>query len=286
MPAARRHRFMISCAPGRRRRPGCARGRSELVVRVVVDVEDARGDELRERREPLRVGEHGQHPGVGGHPLVRGDAGRPDGRLDVGFRGGQVPDVAADQHDHGRLLRLGQIAVAQAAETLLEPGDLVGHDRQPAEGDAHQPRVPPVAGPHRPGPPRQRVPPAQLRRHRGRRRPVRGVDHEADQLVLGVHVPVQGHRRRRRARRRPGSWRPRPARRRRRPGSRRRRCAPGSAPAWAPCPGGPARPRRPRCCRAAPRPRHRPARDRAAVIGHGSLFQVDTRRHYCVYLTQ
>ncbi len=166
----------------------------ELPVRRVELLEHPRGDELGEGRETLRIGQLGQQAAVGRHPLVRGGPGGADRGLDVRVRAGLVAHVPADQQDHRRLLRFGEPGIPQAAEGLLEPGDLVGADGQPADRYPQDPGVGVHDRAHRPGQGRQPLPPSLVRRRGHQELPVHGVHHQRDQLVLGRHVPVERHR--------------------------------------------------------------------------------------------
>ena len=140
-----------------------------------------------ERREALRVGQPGDLAAPCGHDLLLAGS-------EIGGERGLVADVAADQQDHGELLRLAQAGVAERAQAVLQPGDLVGRDRRPADRHAQHPRVPPQRVVVSPGPARQPGPPALARRRCGRRRVERGVDHQREQLVLGRYVAVERHR--------------------------------------------------------------------------------------------
>jgi transaldolase / glucose-6-phosphate isomerase len=59
----------------------------ELVVGAVVGLEHPGLDEPDQRREPVRIGQLGQHPRVGGHPLHRIQSRGPDRGRDVGLCG-------------------------------------------------------------------------------------------------------------------------------------------------------------------------------------------------------
>src|SRR5215212_2704768 len=121
-------------------------------------------------REPLRVGEPGQQPPVGGHQLRARD-GVP-GRLgggDVGLERRLAPDEAGEQQHRRQLLPLLQAGAAQAVQPPLQPDHGVGGERRAADRDVQHPGVAPVDGQLGPGPAGQPVAPALLRAPAGRR---------------------------------------------------------------------------------------------------------------------
>ena len=87
-----------------------------------------------------------------------------------------VADVAADQQDHRQLLALGQAGVAERAQAVLQPGDLVGHHGRAADRHVQDPGVPPqrvVVGPRPAGHARRASPRPPARARAARRRPRR-----------------------------------------------------------------------------------------------------------------
>ena len=160
--------------------------RSSPKINVVAG-DNVGGEAGVEGGEAHRVGQPGDLAAPRGHDL-------PLGRPPIGGERGLGADVAADQQDHRELLGLAQAGVAERAQAVLEPGDLVRRDRRPADRDPQDPRVPPQRVVIRPGPARQPGSPALARRGRGRRRVERRVNHQREQLLLGRDVAVERHR--------------------------------------------------------------------------------------------
>src|SRR4029453_2703126 len=151
----------------------------ELVVGLVLLLEHAGRDHRVQGREPLRVGQPGQHAPVGAHHLrVRRGGARRLRRGDVGLEGCLVPDVAGEQQDHRELLVLPQAGVPQGVPPPLQPDHGVGGDRRAADRDAQHPGVATVDRKLRPRPAGQPRSPALVRTPPRRGRPERPVGHQ------------------------------------------------------------------------------------------------------------
>src|SRR5215831_2381892 len=107
----------------------------------------------RPNSNSLPVDESCQRAAVGLNALRHQRLWRFGGEPEVSFERRLVPDNAVNELQGGKLFNLGKTGVAQAAETPVEPGDLVRRDWRPASRHPDDPGATPQGPELREGPP-------------------------------------------------------------------------------------------------------------------------------------
>ena len=166
----------------------------ELVVRQVGAVEDAGIEQGVQRGEAIGVGEPAQGVAVAAHRIVRGAGGVEEVRLHVAHGEHLVARIAAEHHTMDAFSASREGRIAHRVQRILEPGHRVGPQRRPDDRDvtAHGwARIAAtVAHAQRDSPARQSSPGGPA----GGDRPQPGVDHQGQQLLLGLDVAIKRHR--------------------------------------------------------------------------------------------
>ena len=148
------------------------------------------GDAANKSGEPVRVEQLRQdrHVGVRGRRVGRGEA--------HGHRHRHVAaHVAVDHEQRRHLLLAGERHPVERPGARLGPPDDVRRQRRGGHRRGRDPRVPDQDVGERPRPAGQPFAPRPGRHDREVRRTVGRVEHHLEQLLLGVDVPVQRHRR-------------------------------------------------------------------------------------------
>ena len=129
-----------------------------------------------------------RHVGVRGRRVGRGEP-HGDRHRDV------AAHVAVHDEQRRHLLLVGERHALERPGAGLGPPDDVGRQRRRGHRRGRDPRVQHQRVGERPRPPGQPLAPRSGRHDRQVRRTVGRVEHHLEQLLLGVDVPVQRHRR-------------------------------------------------------------------------------------------